>query len=89
MLHILKKVRAPSFAQLERKLYPLLGWEMPGGAAGGEGGGVEVAEAGEKRKKSKGGEKEKGKEKRKDKEGKVQGGVSKKEKRKKDKGKTE
>ena len=29
VLHILKKVRAPTMAQLEAKLYPLMRWESP------------------------------------------------------------
>ena len=33
MLHILKKVRAPTVASLERNLYPLLDWPRPAPAS--------------------------------------------------------
>jgi 16S rRNA (cytosine1402-N4)-methyltransferase len=67
VLHILKKVRAPTMRQLEGRLYSMMGWGMPlppegegrvGGEAGAGGGGVggaagEAAREGERRKKSK------------------------------------
>jgi 16S rRNA (cytosine1402-N4)-methyltransferase len=57
VLHILKKVRAPTLAQLDAKLYPLMGWALPPPPAGevraGGGGADRPAVEGERRRKSK------------------------------------
>lgn len=57
VLHILKKVRAPTLAQLDTKLYPLMGWALPpppaGEARAGGDGAVTTAVEGERRRKSK------------------------------------
>ena len=46
VLHIMKRVEAPTVAELERRLYPLLQWPLPEGAGGhGEGVGGALGEA--------------------------------------------